>query len=164
MTICFSVMGGYWSNFLRVFQSEIVWHFFIIYIKCKKWRVDVLIHSVNQLRYFNKVFFSKSCDKKIENFRFRMDLLSMEQIADKIYRSYLLVFFILSYGFLQKLVKKKWFYMIQKDSKTVRKSKDCTDYLIIHEHVCVYRFESIPHVIFPRYPSTVTVIHIKDAM
>lgn len=54
--------------------------------------------------------------------------------------------------------------MIQKDSKTVRKSKDCTDYLIIHEHVCVYRFESIPHVIFPRYPSTVTVIHIKDAL
>lgn len=56
--------------------------------------------------------------------------------------------------------------MIQKDAKTVRKSKDCTNYLIIHEHdiVCVYRFESIPHVIFPRYPSTVTVIHIKDAM
>lgn len=38
----------------------------------------------------------------------------MEQIADKIYRSYLLVFFILSYGFLQKLVKKK---MILHDSK-----------------------------------------------
>lgn len=47
-----------------------------------------------------------------------MDLLSMEQIADKIYRSYLLVFFILSYGFLQKLVKKKndftWFKRILK--------------------------------------------------
>lgn len=150
--------------FFVCFKVKLYGTFLLSTLKCKKWRVGVLIHSVNQLRYFNKVFFSKSCDKKIENFRFRMDLLSMEQIADKIYRSYLLVFFILSYGFLQKLVKKKWFYMIQKDSKTVRKSKDCTDYLIIHEHVCVYRFESIPHVIFPRYPSTVTVIHIKDAM